>query len=83
MTMSIEVRQKDPSELIVIKQLPVIEEHLQAISLEIQAQRMRPWPLKRLRETWPNSGKAGRTEQDLQRPRGKADSRKKGHPSSL
>ena len=39
MTMSIEVRQKDPSELIVIKQLPVIEEHLQAISLEIQAQR--------------------------------------------
>lgn len=39
MTTSIEVRQNDPSELIVIKQLPVIEEHLQAISWEIQAQR--------------------------------------------
>ncbi len=35
----IEVRKKEPNELIVIKQLPVIEEHLQTIGLEIQAQR--------------------------------------------
>ena len=53
MTMSIEVRQKDPSELIVIKQLPVIEEHLQAISLEIQAQRDEALALEATEGTWP------------------------------